>query len=263
METIDLKGLSAEESADIVVPGTILLAYRGSISHGMYVPSTDPNSIDDKDLIGAFVPDKRFYFGLEKLEHHEIFKGPWDCVSYEMRKLANMLLNANPNVLNLLWTDPKFFLIKEPEGEELLAARDLFVTRKAYHSFTGYAYGQMKKMTALAFQGYMGDKRKKLVEKFGYDTKNASHLIRLLKMGIEFLATGELNVMREDNTYLVEIKNGVYPLEYIQAEAKRLFSLSEEGLVRSKLRPVVDQSAAESLLVSMLEDGLFPAEARR
>jgi len=35
--------------------------------------------------------------------------------------------------------------------------------------------------------GYLGDKRKQLVLKHGYDAKNAAHLIRLLRMGIEFL----------------------------------------------------------------------------
>jgi len=29
---------------------SILTAYRGSISHGMYVPKNDPNCIDDKDV---------------------------------------------------------------------------------------------------------------------------------------------------------------------------------------------------------------------
>ena len=57
-----------------------------------------------------------------------------------------------------------------------------------------------------ACKGYMGEKRKRLVEKFGYDTKNASHLIRLLRMGMEFLVDGELHVEREDAKELLRIK---------------------------------------------------------
>jgi len=34
--------------------------------------------------------------------------------------------------------------------------------------------------------GYMGKKRRELVMRVGYDAKNAAHLIRLLRMGIEF-----------------------------------------------------------------------------
>ena len=35
--------------------GLILLGYRGIIAHGMYVPQENPNSIDDKDVMGVFV----------------------------------------------------------------------------------------------------------------------------------------------------------------------------------------------------------------
>ena len=34
----------------------ILHGYRGSIAHGMYEPTTEPNSIDDKDTMGVCVP---------------------------------------------------------------------------------------------------------------------------------------------------------------------------------------------------------------
>ena len=42
--------------------------------------------------------------------------------------------------------------------------------------------------------GYMGDKRKRLVVELGYDAKNASHCVRLLRMCIEFLTTGEMTL---------------------------------------------------------------------
>lgn len=43
----------------------------------------------------------------------------------------------------------------------------------------------------------MGEKRKQLVAKHGYDTKNASHLIRLLRMGMEFLTVEEINETKQ------------------------------------------------------------------
>jgi hypothetical protein len=150
---------------------------------------------------------------------------------------------------------PKNLYIKvDPLGQRLIDNRDLFVSKEAYKSFTGYAYSQLHKMDHGAFQGYMGEKRKKLVEAHGYDTKNASHLIRLLKTGMEFVSTGTLNVMREDNTYLVDIKNGKYPVTYIKEEADRLFKLSELALVNSKLPDRVDKDKAEKLLVGIMKD---------
>lgn len=103
------------------------------------------------------------------------------------------------------------------------------------------------------FSGYMGAKRKALVEKWGFDTKNASHLIRLLKMGIEFLSTGELQVHREDNSYLVDIKQGKYTLEQIKTEAERLFKVSETAFVNSTLPSKIDKKKVENLLVEILE----------
>ena len=49
---IKLKGLSEEQTKELLPPqGLILLGYRGSISHGTYEPSEDPNSIDDIDQV--------------------------------------------------------------------------------------------------------------------------------------------------------------------------------------------------------------------
>jgi len=41
------------EHRAFIPQGTFLLAYRGSIAHNMYVPDSDPNSIDDVDLMGS------------------------------------------------------------------------------------------------------------------------------------------------------------------------------------------------------------------
>ena len=79
---------------------------------------------------------------------------------------------------------------------------------RVHRSFNGYAVAQMRKMESGVYKGYMGDKRRSLVERFGYDTKNASHLIRLLRQGAEFLRDGELYVLRHDASELVAIKRG-------------------------------------------------------
>ena len=43
----------------------ILHCYRGSIAHGMYIKSSDPLSIDDKDTMAICVPTKDYYLGLK------------------------------------------------------------------------------------------------------------------------------------------------------------------------------------------------------
>jgi hypothetical protein len=111
-------------------------------------------------------------------------------------------------------------------------------------------------MEHFVFEGYMGEKRKKLVEKFSYDCKNASHLIRLLRMGIEFLTDGKLRVFREDAPELKDIKTGKWSLERVKAEANRLFILSQEAFVRSKLPEKPDTEKVEKLLIEIIRKEL-------
>lgn len=102
------------------------------------------------------------------------------------------------------------------------------------------------------FSGYMGEKRKAMVRKYQYDVKNAAHLIRLLRVGIEFLETGELRVFRsEDADELKTIKRGGWSLDRVKAEAQRLFGRIEDVRSRSPLPDRPDEAAAGELLVEM------------
>lgn len=246
----------------------ILSAYRGSISHNMFVPKNDPNSIDDRDVMAVCVPDHHHYLGLESYGHQnngtkEIKEGEWDIVVYELRKFMALLLKGNPNVLSLLWTDENHFLVRTTAGNMLLDNRKLFVGKHVYQSFVGYAHGQLHRMTHMAFEGYMGEKRKGLVEKFGYDTKNATHLIRLLRMGSEFLLTGELLVARPDNNQLLEIKRGEWSLERVQAEADRQFARAEEAFTKSTLPVEPDKRAVSELCVDIISETWRSRRARK
>ena len=236
--------LSFEKHRNLFPDNTVLAGYRGSIAHNMYLPNTDPNSVDDIDLMGVFMAPIEHYIGITKnKETIELFKNEYDVVSYEFLKFVKLLLKSNPNVLSLLWIKDNMYIKRHEYGQLLIDNRDLFVSKVAYKSFTGYAWGQLKKMEKFNFKGYMGKKRKELVDKFGYDTKNAGHCIRLLKMGTEFLTTGELNVFRYDASMLLEIKTGKWTLEQVKKEAIRLFKLADEAYVRSKIsdKPAYDK----------------------
>ena len=244
-----------EKHRDLFPDNTILVGYRGSIAHNMYIPNTNPDSIDDVDLMGVFLAPIEHYIGITKTrETVERFVGKYDVVSYEYIKFVKLLLKSNPNVLSLLWVRENHYLERHDYGKILVENRDLFVSKEAYKSFTGYAYAQLKKMEKFSFRGYMGKKRKALVDKFGYDTKNASHCIRLLKMGVEFLTTGELNVFREDAPMLLEIKTGRWKLEQVKEEAKRLFILADESYVRSKIPDKPEYNEVESIVKDVMYD---------
>ena len=238
-------------------PEAIIVGWRGSIAHGTYEPHNNPNSIDDKDILSVVVPGLEHYFGLENWGSRgvkELARDEWDCVGYELRKFVSLLCKGNPNVIGMLWLAREDYLLLTECGKLLIDNRRLFSTRQAYHSFSGYAHGQLHRMTHYAFEGYMGAKRKALVDKHGYDTKNAAHLIRLLRMGIEFLTEGELHVKRQDASQLLEIKHGEWTLERVKTEADRLFALAEESYVRSTLPNNIDTDAVNSMLITIIEN---------
>ncbi len=216
----------------------ILSCYRGSIAHGMYVPNDKLESIDDKDVLSVCVPPEDYYIGLWQYGSRgtkEIKRDEWDIVIYECKKFISLLEKGNPNVLSALWLDPTSYITTTPAGRLILENRNLFVGKHVYHSFIGYAHGQLHRMTHYKFEGYMGEKRKQLVDKFGYDLKNAAHLIRLLRMGIEFLTDGILYVKRKDASQLLDIKRGEWTLQQVKDESDRLFGLADEAYIRSAL----------------------------
>ena len=250
------RDLSPEEANELVPYKPIVLGFRGSIAHNMYFGNTGTHGIDDKDIMGVYIGPKQFYMGFDKRDTVEKFVGQWDAVHYELRKYLRLLLKCNPNVLSLLWLEDRHYIQRTPLGDKLLKNRDLFVTKEAFHSFSGYAHSQLHKMTHNAHKGYMGQKRRVLVEKFGYDTKNAAHLVRLLRMGIEYLTDGELRVSRPDARELTRIKMGEWTLEQVQREAETLFALAKEAYVKSPLPPKPDVARAEALCVELIEEWL-------
>lgn len=66
------------------------------------------------------------------------------------------------------------------------------------------------------------ESRSELEEKFGYDTKHAMHLVRLLRMGKEILTEGVVNVLRPDAQELLDIRGGKLSYEELVAYAEEM-----------------------------------------
>jgi predicted nucleotidyltransferase len=201
--------------------------------------------------MGIVLPPKREIIGLGTWENWVYKKDEWDVVLYSMKKFVSLLLKANPNVVGLLWLRDEDYAVTSDQLTVLRAYRDIFSSKKAYNSFTGYAYSQLQKLQKNEYNGYMGQKRKALVDQFGYDTKHASHCIRLLRMGIEFLETGQMNVWRPDAQELLDIKQGKWKLHQVQGEAQHLFQKARQAMAHSPLPDHPNYARAEELLMDL------------
>lgn len=97
-------------------------------------------------------------------------------------------------------------------------------------------------------------KRADLEKKFGFDTKHAMQLVRLLKMGHEILESGVVQVKRPDAKELLEIRNGAWSYEEVEEFADREEKRFEELYKTSPLPKKPDFNRAEALLVELITE---------
>lgn len=119
-------------------PTLIYETLHGSRAYGL------AREESDEDFKGVVVGPPRWYFGYRG-GPEQVELGP-DHVRFELRKLLKLAANANPTVLELFFTESEDHRTVTAEGERLLEARELFLTRRVGQSFGGYAMGQLKRI---------------------------------------------------------------------------------------------------------------------
>ena len=184
----------------------------------------------DMDYLGIFIPNEDYVIGLKTCEQVELgtksssetrrnTQGDIDCTVYNMVKFIKLAIGNNPNIMELFFAPKNCIIYKHPIMDELLSNYHLFVSKKSFHTFTGYAYSQRKKLE-IKKANMTG--RTELIEKYGYDTKFASHLIRLLYEGWELLIEGKITMPLLHNNLITDIKNGKYDLEWVLNKADKI-----------------------------------------
>jgi len=267
-----------EHEQKMILPyGTAIAGWRGSMAHGTYTPSYGPNEHDDIDILGVMIGPETVYTGLDSFGQHEFMQEcsdgiVWDSVVYEFRKFVNLLLKGNPNVMSLLWLPEEMYLTISGTGRKLIEMRDCFLSLRVYDSFVGYAHGQLDKMENPGGK-HKSAARQGLFDKFGYDTKNASHCIRILRMGVGILQTGQVQVVRPDAEELIAIKQGCWTRHQVKDEAERWFEIAKQsraqnpcGLPEQPDREAINVICSEMVLYSLkgwADDPAVPISMKR
>lgn len=219
----------------------ILQSLMGSRSVGTSQPDSD------YDYMSVVLPGDDYYLGMgnwgsqgTKEAHIDSDGCLVESVQYELRKFLRMCSNFNPNVIPMLYVNPSCYDVICPLGRELVENRDMFTSTHCYHTFSGYAYNQFKRITEKTEPtGKMGAKRKELRERYGIDLKFSYHAIRLMRMLNEFLRSNgkEMNVWRSeiDAYQLLEIRNGAYTLDAITDFFNKEYSLAKTLLSKTTI----------------------------
>lgn len=135
-----LKFIKENCQQKFVSDNCLYLIRAGSKSYGTNIASSD------EDFKGICVAEKKHYMGFkhrfEQYEHNDP-----DIVVFELTKWAQLLLNCNPNTIENLFVDPEDIIYIHPVFQKLLDIRDLALSKNVFNSFSGYAHGQMRKMS--------------------------------------------------------------------------------------------------------------------
>lgn len=125
----------------------ILLGLAGSYSYG----TNNENS--DIDVRGITLNQKSDLIGLTTFEQYT--DNHTDTVIYSLNKIVSLLVNCNPNTIELLGLNPEHYLYLSDLGKELLDNKKIFLSKRAIQSFGGYADAQLRRLqNALARDSY-------------------------------------------------------------------------------------------------------------
>jgi len=360
---------------EIAEQRTIFDCVVGSQAYGTNTP------LSDEDTVAVCIPTIEYFYSFQRFDQ-VVCKNP-DRTIYDFRKAVNLILDNNPNMMDLLWVPDRCIKKMTPYWERILAVRDEFVSKKCKHTYSGYSFSQLERikthrsfllnpldheptraeyelpeesvfpiqqidgilliaddffvketkqecleelkaiysdqvlplyrkylkhefqiialelfsrgfqsqLTALRaisdeyvkdeykqmainelryasamknwkrFLGWQAGRNKKRAEleaKFGFDCKHAMHLVRLLRMGLEILETGKVNVDRThiDADELKAIRDGAWNYEKIEEYASSMDQKLAEVYKTSKLKNSPNSNKVTEELIKIIQDYL-------
>ena len=207
----------------------------GSVSYGV------SGKLSDWDIVGFCIPSKETLFpsifgdvipgfGKQKKrfstwqKHHISYKEKeYDITIYNIVDFFNLCMQCNPNMLDLCYVPDNCVLHTTAIGNIVRESRHIFLSKKCWQTFKGYAYSMLKKMENKNPE--KGSKRDKLIEEFNFDVKYGYHLIRLLGQVEQLLSTGDMDIQL-DRERLKAIRRGEWTMEQI----KQFFTDKEKSL---------------------------------
>lgn len=119
----------------------MFLCLGGSYSYGTNVEGSD------LDVRGVYLNSERSLFGMDTKDEYE--NKELDCKLYSFTKFIKLVSDCNPNVIEMLFCKPEHYLYVSPLGQLILDNRKLFLSKKAYYTFSGYARAQLNRLENL------------------------------------------------------------------------------------------------------------------
>jgi predicted nucleotidyltransferase len=218
-----------------ILQGLIARHVAGSRAYG----TNGPNS--DMDFRGVFIAPKEQvitpFFG-----NHKTYEDPTeeDTVYYELRHFMDLASKMNPNVIETLWVRDEDVIDSTLEYGQLRRHRAAFMSRRIADTTVGFAHSELAKF-------------KKKLEAGTAKWKHAMHVVRLMRMGVEALRTGELVVYRPDASELLEVKEGKWSIETLKEYAADMTADIDRLRRSSPLPEKPDTHILADLMIELYE----------
>ena len=146
----------------------ILLGYGGSHAYGMN------NDNSDVDVRGIATNRSRNI--LTGRDFEQVVDVDTDTTIYSFDKIVKLLCSANPNTIEILGLKPEHYFVLTNAGKKLLDNKHLFLSKRAVHSFGGYANAQLRRLenfcARLTSQSQLEKHILKSIEHASVDFKN-------------------------------------------------------------------------------------------
>lgn len=234
----------------------------GSVAYGVSSDTSDCDiygfCIPPKDMVFPHLAGEIKGFGtphkpFDQYQQHHLKENDkvYDITIYSIVRYFHLCMGCNPNMIDSLFTPSNMVLTATRVANMVRDNRKLFLSKKAWHTFKGYAYAQKNKMNVKSPD--QNSKRYEMVQKHGYDLKFAYHIIRLMDEVEQILELGDIDLQR-NKEQLKSIRRG----DLTKQEIEDLFTNKEKSLEvlyhTSKLPNKPLEAEIKNLLLNCLEE---------
>lgn len=227
----------------------ILRVLVGSTQHGTGEPGGE-----DTDLMAIAIEPPEQALGLQRWDTSQIRTQPEgvrsgpgdiDLSIYSLSKWCRLAAQGNPSILLPLFVSEDSPHFKQTDmGRRLRYSAHLFLSKEAGRRHLGYMRAQYERL--MGERGGKHTNRPELVEKYGFDTKYAMHMLRLGVQGAELMLQRWVSLPMKDywRQYLVDVRTGKYTL----AEVLEAYAEVEQDLMLAIERSTLPNKANHAII---------------
>lgn len=218
----------------------------------------------DMDYKGFVTPTFEELYKGESFQK-DILKHPSDGNDYsihDVRKLSQLFFKANVNYLEVLASKDLVVAEGNPELNKIIALKKEVFKMNLPHLYSackGMYYNKMK----LVHKGTEGTQH--LVDKYGYDTKQALHAYRSLKVIVDFEATdfedfeSAIQYAGDDLQFMLEVRHGFYKFDVFERFVEHYFESTFSHLAEKYMKQPVNlelKAEIDNLIMSLVKRNL-------